>query len=405
MGWQPWPWLIGFLTNSSMSNILIIAAEASSVLYAEQLIRRWKEEGRQHLYWGVGSRSMEKELGFRCFGYAEEMAVMGFAEVFSQYSKIRAVFKNIVHQIESSPPDVAILIDYPGFNLKLSKELHDRKIPVVYYISPQVWAWKKNRVHTIKANVDKMLVVFPFEKDFYEKLEIPVEYVGHPLLDELQDVHLDEQQIQRRRGRLGLMPHHKVLGLMPGSRHQEIERHLDIQIKTAESLLEKHKDLRVILFVAPTLTKEDLKAKIENIQFPIIMIKDEPYNMISLADGVLAASGTATLMVGLLEKPMVIMYRMSPLTAFIGKRIVKGFFGLVNILSRKEIVPEVFQEKATPEILAPLMERALYDEAWRARVKKDLRQLKNELGEKGVIRRVAKAIESYLPRSSTRAQH
>lgn len=379
-----------------MSNILIIAAEASSVLYAEQLIQYWKSQGHRHQFWGVASRSTEKNYAFRCFGYAEDMAVMGFTEALSQYRTIRLVFKKILQEIDRQPPEVAVLIDYPGFNLKLSEELHRRKIPVIYYISPQVWAWKKGRIHTIKASVDKMLVVFPFEKEFYDQYDVPVEYVGHPLLDELKDSHMDAQNIQLRRGRLGIMPHQKVLGLMPGSRHQEIERHLEIQLQVAEALVEKHKDLRVLLFVAPTLTKEALQEKLDSISFPIITIKDEPYTMISLADAVLAASGTATLMVGLLEKPMVIMYKMSPITAFIGRRLVKGFFGLVNILSRKEIVPEVFQEQATPQVLGPLMERALYDNSWRAQVIGDLQKLKGELGEKGVIRRVAMAIEAFL---------
>lgn len=378
-----------------MSKILIVAAEASSVAYAEDLMKFWQAQGKAYSYFGVGSRSMEA-LGFRCFGHAEEMAVMGFSEVLKHYSDIKKVFHSIVAEVDRERPDVAVLLDYPGFNLRLSRELQTRQIPVVYYISPQIWAWKKKRVYTVKAFVSKMLVVFPFEVDFYRQFEVPVEYVGHPLLDQLRPELFDSDQILLRRQRLGILPEHRVLALMPGSRKQEIERHLGVQLKVAEQLLRSHKDLKILLFVAPTLTKEYVQDRLEELKIPVVLLQDEPFNMISLADAVLAASGTATLMVGLLEKPMVIMYRVSWLSAFIGRRLVKGFFGLVNLLSKREIVPEIFQERATPEVLGPLIERSLYDQGYRDEVVSNLRLLKSNLGEKGVTPRVAAAIEKFL---------
>jgi lipid-A-disaccharide synthase len=337
-----------------------------------------------------------ERMGFHCLGYAEEMAVMGFSEVIKHYSEIKKVFKNIIIDIEREKPDLALLLDYPGFNLKLCKELHQRGIPVVYYISPQIWAWKKNRIYTIKAFVTKMLVVFPFEVEFYHQYRVPVEYVGHPLLDELHAEHLDMDLIKLKRGRLGITPKNKVLGLMPGSRKQEIERHLQDQIAVAQALCAKHSDLKILLLVAPTLAKEYIQNQLHNLQTPISIIQDEPFNMISLTDAVLAASGTATLMVGLLEKPMVIMYKVSWFSAFVGRRLVKGFFGLVNLLSQREIVPEVFQEQATPQVMVPLMDKALYDIDYRQTVIKDLRVLKLGLGEKGVTERVARAINKLL---------
>lgn len=378
-----------------MSKILIVAAEASSVAYAEDLMKFWQAQGKAYSYFGVGSRSMEA-LGFRCFGHAEEMAVMGFSEVLKHYSDIKKVFHSIVAEVDRERPDVAVLLDYPGFNLRLSRELQTRQIPVVYYISPQIWAWKKKRVYTVKAFVSKMLVVFPFEVDFYRQFEVPVEYVGHPLLDQLRPELFDSDQILLRRQRLGILPEHRVLALMPGSRKQEIERHLGVQLKVAEQLLRSHKDLKILLFVAPTLTKEYVQDRLEELKIPVVLLQDEPFNMISLADAVLAASGTATLMVGLLEKPMVIMYRVSWFSAFIGRRLVKGFFGLVNLLSKREIVPEIFQERATPEVLGPLIERSLYDQGYRDEVVSNLRLLKSNLGEKGVTPRVAAAIEKFL---------
>ncbi len=383
-----------------MSRILIVAAEASSVLYAEQLIQYWSGQGVTHNYFGVGSRSME-DLGFQCKGYAEDMAVMGFSEVIKHYSAIKKVFNDIIAEVEKENPAVAVLLDYPGFNLRLCKELHQRGVPVVYYISPQIWAWKKKRVYIVKAFVSKMLVVFPFEVDFYKQFDVPVEYVGHPLLDELRDEHLNQELIALKKGRLGITGGQKVLGLMPGSRKQEVGRHLHTQLKVAEELCKKHADLKIVLFVAPTLSKEYIQDQLENLRFPLTILQDEPFNMICLADAVLAASGTATLMVGLLEKPMVIMYKVSWLSAFIGRRLVKGFFGLVNLLSKRQIVPEIFQERATPEVLTPLTEKALFDEPYRQNVIADLRALKLSLGNKGVTPRVAVAIEQFLHKAST----
>lgn len=381
------------------ARILIVAAEASSALYAEQLILHWRSQGRRRdlEYFGVGSRRMEK-LNFRCLGYAEDMAVMGFSEVIQHYSDIKNVFQSILNEVDQAKPLVAILLDYPGFNLRLSKELHARQIPVIYYVSPQIWAWKKNRVYTVKAFVSKMLVVFPFEVDFYKEYGVPVQYVGHPLLDDLKPEHEDKELIALKRSRLGIQRHQKVLGLMPGSRKQELDRHLELQLQVAEKLKARHPDLKIVLLVAPTISKTEVQDRLENTKLSLVLLQDEPFNMISLVDGVLAASGTATLMVGLLEKPMVIMYRVSWLSAFIGRRLVKGFFGLVNLLSKKEIVPELFQEKANLEQLTPQVERMLFDDLYRSQVIYDLQVLKTQLGEKGVTSRVAKEIEVYLDR-------
>lgn len=387
-----------------MSRVLIIAAEASSALYAEQLIQHWQKEGRSFNFFGVGSRSMEK-LKFQCLGYAEEMAVMGISEVVKHYSHIKKIFHDILKEVDRDKPTVAILIDYPGFNLRLSKELHARNIPIVYYVSPQIWAWKKNRVYTIKAYVTKMLVVLPFEVEFYQEYEVPVKYVGHPLLDEMKPEYMDESAVALKRSRLGIQKNQKVLGLMPGSRKQELDRHLQVQLEVAEKLKTHYPDLKIILMVAPTVSKEAIRERLGEVRLPLILLQDEPFNMISLVDGVLVASGTATLMVGLLEKPMVIMYKVSWLTAFIGRRIVKGFFGLVNLLSQREIVPEIFQERANVKELTPLVERMLFDNDYRTQVIQHLKALKIQLGEKGVTPRVAKEVEAYFPTLSPTKEH
>ncbi len=399
------------MSNLDSKRILIIAAEASGVLYAERLMEYWQSNKKNYFYFGVGSRKMET-LGFNCFGRAEEMAVVGFVEVLKHYSHIKSVFNNICEEIKKNPPSVAVLIDYPGFNLRLAKILHQYKVPVVYYISPQVWAWKQDRVYTIKKYVSKMLVVFPFEEEFYKKFDVPVEFVGHPLMDELSLVSNKDLnnplEIAKQRARMGIPVSAKVLGLMPGSRDSELDKILPTQIEVVNQLKKNHPNVFVIIMVAPTYSKEQIKDRLEELKIPYLLFKDEPFKMIRLADAVLAASGTATLMVGLLEKPMVIIYKVNFLTAFVGRRIVKGFFGLVNLIFQKEIVPELFQENAVPEKIIPLLEKALFDEPYRSEVIQNLQLLKSKLMfqeqsdvehlflNETVTARVAKNIEQFI---------
>lgn len=390
------------MNDTSVKRILMIAAEASSVLYAEQLMDHWKSQGKPYAFFGVGSESMTKK-GFQCFGRAEDMAVVGFFEVIRHYSHIKNVYNQILASIKENPPDVAVLLDYPGFNLRLAKDLYELNIPVVYYISPQIWAWKKNRVFTVQKYVSKMLVVFPFEEEFYKKYNIPVQFVGHPLLDELDDIDnklekdlLNPAAIALQRSRMGISPNAKVLGIMPGSRVGEVEKMLPTQIAVARELYQKIPNLFVMVLVAPTFTKEEIADRLDDLKIPYLLIKDNPFKMIRLTDAILAASGTATLMVGLMEKPMVIMYKVNALTAFIGRRLVKGFFGLVNLIMQREIVPEVFQEKAIPSVLSPLVEKCLLDNAYRSQVITDLQKLKFLLGDKGVTNRVAQNIDFFL---------
>lgn len=379
--------------------VLMIAAEASSVLYAQRLIQYWQNQGKDYEYFGIGNNEMA-ELNFRCVGRAEDLAVMGFVEVLRHYADIRRVFYQILDEVKNDPPAVAVLLDYPGFNLKLAKELKSLNIPVVYYISPQIWAWKQNRVHLVKKYVSKMLCIFPFELEFYKKFDVPAEFVGHPLLDELDPELLNEQSILLQRERMGIARDKKVLGLMPGSRWGEIEKHLPVQIEVARKLYKKIPNLCVMVMVAPTFSKAQIADQLDDLRIPYVLVKEEPFHMIRLADSILAASGTATLMIGLMEKPMVIMYIMNWLTAIIGRILIPGLFGLVNIISRREIVPEIFQWQATPKVLCPLVEKSLLNSDYRRSCIDDLRNLKHQLGDSGVTVRVAKAIEIYLENPS-----
>lgn len=387
-------------SNDVSPRVLIVAAEASSSLYAQRLLEYWREQDLKVHAFGVGSRAMEV-LGFECIGRSEEMAVVGLQEVLAHWGLIRSVFKGLVSAAKESRPDVVLLLDYPEFNLRLAKEMNKLGIPVVYYISPQIWAWRQSRVKIIQKRVDKMLVLFPFEVDFYKKHGVDVEFVGHPLLDELERGLLTSEQRQIHRSRYGLEDKDLLLALMPGSRRSELKHHLQVQLDVAQNLVAHHKDLKLALLVAPTFDKEELRSQLSNMECPIILIQDDPFRMIQMSDIVLCASGTATLMVGLMEKPMVIMYKMNSMSAFVAKRFVRTtkFFGMINLILGKEAVPEFFQEQANLENLSQALERYVEDSSLRVKVAGELSLAKAQLGSRGATERVAKALEPYWQRA------
>ncbi|MFV8258533.1 lipid-A-disaccharide synthase [Bdellovibrio bacteriovorus] len=381
-----------------MDQVLIVAAEASSVTYAQRILEAWKAQGRKVHAFGVGSQDME-DIGFERLGKSEEMAVVGAAEIISAYSHLKSVFDSLVAEAEKRRPKVAIVMDYPEFNLMLAKKLHALGIPVVYYISPQVWAWRKGRVKTIKKYCKKVFVLFPFEVPFYEEHGVPVEFVGHPLLDELDERLIDDLAYRKtHRNQCGIRDNEIVLGLMPGSRRLEVKQHLDIQLDAARILSRKFPNLKVLILTAPTFTKEYMQDRLENFRLPYMLLKDEPFRMIHLVDMMLVASGTATLQVGLLKKPMVIMYKMKWLTGVFAKLFVRGtkYFGLVNLILNKEAVPELFQSEVTAENLAAELERYVLDKKYHDSVVSDLGQVRQYLGDKGATQRVVKALEEYF---------
>lgn len=380
-----------------MDSVLIVAAEASSSLFAQRLLEHWKSEKRQIQAFGVGSQSME-DLGFDRLGKSEEMAVVGLAEIAEHFGKLRAVFHSLVAEAKRRKPQVAVIMDYPDFNLMLAKKLKQMGIPVVYYITPQVWAWRKGRVQTIKKYCDKVFVLFPFEVAYFREKGVACEFVGHPLLDELDPKFWDEKHRINHRRSCGIRDEEVVIGLMPGSRRIEMRQHLDLQMEVARKLYKSYPNIRILLMCAPTVDKEKLQEKLSDIRFPYMLLKSDPFEMIHLADYLLVASGTATLQVGLLEKPMVVMYKFKWLTGVIAKMIVRGvrFFGIVNLILGREVVPERWQAGANVEELFSLMKKYLDDPAYAQQVKNELKTLRLQLGEKGATKRVAEGLRPYF---------
>lgn len=380
--------------GTSPATVMMVAAEASSALFAQRLLEFWKNEGRDVRAFGVGTREMES-LGFERLGKSEEMAVVGVAEIVSHYGLLRGVFDRLVEEAARRRPDVVIVMDYPEFNLMLSKKLHALGLPVVYYVSPQVWAWRKGRVKTIKKYCQNVFLLFPFEVPFYESHQVPHQFIGHPLLDEMDPQLEDPEWRKTHRNARGIADDEIVVGLMPGSRRGEIKTLFPIQLEVARRLHLKDPKIRLLILVAPTVEKEQLLPFLEDVRVPYMMIKDEPFRMIALTDFMIATSGTATLMVALLKKPMVIMYKMSWLTAVVARLIVKGFFGLPNLILGRLVVPELFQDDCNPDRIFAEISRLLDDPGRAESVRRDLGGIVHKLGDRGATKRVAAALEKY----------
>lgn len=378
-------------------SIMIVAAEASSSHYALKLMRVLKEQQPELDFFGVGSQDMEN-FGFERMGKSEEMAVVGASEIIQHFGHLKTVFYRLLDEAKKRRPRLVILMDYPEFNLYLSRKLFAENLLCFYYISPQVWAWRQGRVKTIKRFCKKVFLLFPFEVDFYSKHHVPHEFVGHPLLDELDDQLLDAEHLRILRTQRGIGQDEIVLGLMPGSRRGEIEKLFAIQLEVAHRLQRKIPKIKVLIMVAPTIQKEDLHPYLNDMKIPFMMIKDDPFRMIALSDYVLAASGTATLMVGLLEKPMVVMYKMSKATELFVKAFVRGvrFFCLVNLILGREVVPERMQAQVNADEIEKLLHEMMSSPTQTESVRSELKRLRTYLGEKGATARVAQALREYL---------
>lgn len=374
----------------------MIAAEPSSSLYAQRLLEEWKAQGLSVEAFGIGSVQMEA-LGFECIGRTEELAVMGLAEIMGSIGKIVDVFYKLVRIAQERKPDVVILLDYPEFNFRLAKKLKKLGFKIVYYISPQIWAWRSGRVHFIKKYIDKVLVLFPFEVDFYKKYGVDVDFVGHPLLDELSPKIFTTQYQNEQRGKYGVVPGEKVLALMPGSRRSELKLHMETQIRTAALVLEKLPKAKIMLLVAPNLSVEEIRSYLpKEVSLPVIFVKKDPFEMIAMSDFVLCASGTATLAVGLMEKPMVIMYIFKKMTAFLAQFLIKRptHFGMSNLILGKTVSPEFFQDEASPKSMSSVIVEQLSNPQIYKVHHEELMKLKAKLGDTGATKKVSKILLS-----------
>jgi lipid-A-disaccharide synthase len=375
-----------FLPSFMLKRVLIIAGEASGDLHGAGVVRELKKRIPDLDIFGIGGDRMRRE-GMETVIHISSMSFMGFAEVVRNLPFIRKVERMLESLLSTRPPDVVVLIDYPGFNLRFARRVKRKGIAILYYISPQVWAWHRSRVKKMKGIIDRMLVVFPFEVPFYEKEGIPVQFVGHPLVESI-GLTLSRPKFCTRHN---LRESKKILALLPGSRLQEIERILPTMIKAARELQHKD-DVQPVVGVSSNLGSEVMRRYIpEDCGFPLV--ENGTYDLMASADAAIVTSGTATLETGWFGTPMAVVYKTSPLTFLIGRMLVDvPHIGLVNIVAGKGIVPEFIQGDMTSENLVAAIRKILADVEYGAVMRKELAIIKQKLEGPGASSRVAEQV-------------
>ncbi|MBU0965957.1 MAG: lipid-A-disaccharide synthase [Proteobacteria bacterium] len=369
-----------------MLRIMIVAGEASGDLHGAHLVAAMKQLAPDLSLCGMGGGELRRQ-GVDILYDAAKMAVVGLVEVIAHLSDIRAARTALVNELRSNPPNLLILIDYPDFNLLLAQKARQLGIPVFYYISPQVWAWRSGRVKKIGRIIDRMAVILPFEKEFYQKRGVEVDYVGHPLLDSVRRT-MSRGDFCRLHQ---IKPDNILLGILPGSRKKEIRAMLPVFLETAERLREIHANLSILLPLAPSLTMEDLiDCGLNRQKLDIKVITEDRYDLMASCDLVIAASGTVTLELAILDVPMVVAYKVSPLTWFVGNMLVKvNHASLVNLIAGREVVKELMQDEATPENISSALQDIFPGSVKRQGMLHDLAEVRRKLGGEGASMRAA----------------
>jgi lipid-A-disaccharide synthase len=330
-----------------------------------------KQRLPEAVFTGVAGPRMIKQ-GCRALFPAEKLAVMGLVEVLGHYRELSRIRKQLIRDFLADPPDVFIGIDAPDFNLGLEGALRRGAIPTVHYVSPSVWAWRRYRLKKIARSTDLMLTLFPFEAAFYEEHHIPVRYVGHSLADAIP-LEVDRAGARRQ---LGLPQQGEVVALLPGSRLTEVRMLGEVFIAAAERLRERRPRLRYVAPLATAATRTLFTEQLRDSDLPILIVDGQSQQALAAADAAMVASGTATLEALLLKCPMVMVYRLKPLTYWLAKRLVKvPYFSLPNLLAQRALVPELIQEAVTAERLAQAVETYLDDKPASARLIAEFRAI------------------------------
>lgn len=369
-------------------HIVIIAGESSGDLHGAHLVAALKEKDPFLEFSGLGGPKMQ-EAGVELDVDMMSLAVVGFVEVLKNYTQFKKIFNDILKKIAERKPAAVVLIDYPGFNLRLAKEIKKLGIKVIYYISPQVWAWKENRVEQVHEYIDRMMVLFEFEKTFYAKHNITVDFVGNPLLDEV----IVSQSKDKFLKEIGFDDYKMTIGLLPGSREREVDNLLPIMLKTAAILKNEFPMLQFLIVRAPSIEHDQIRKHLDDVSLPLRIVDGNTYNSVNACDICIVASGTATLECALLEKPMAIIYKTSYITWALAKFFVKiKNIGLVNIVAQDRIVPEFLQSKANPILIASELKSIFTNEVAIAKMKAKLRTIRAALGSGGASQRAADVI-------------
>ncbi len=372
-------------------NLMIIAGEISGDLHGASLIKKLKKLDPEINIFGIGGDKMQ-EAGMQLSYHINRMAFLGFAEVIRHIPFIKKVQKELLDLIKTENINTVVLIDYPGFNLSIAKKLKVLNVRIIYYISPQIWAWGGRRINKIKKLVNKMLVVFPFEEKLYSDHNINVEFVGHPLLERLRDYgFLSKEKLFEK---YNLNKNKEILLILPGSREQEVKHIFPEVIKAAVKLAEEF-NLQVVTACSSNIEK-NIFNELTDIK-DVKVIKDDTYNLLKNSKFGIVKSGTSTLEAGLFQLPMVIVYKTSRPTYWIGKALVKvDHIGMANIISGERVVPELIQDQVSEEMIYKECKRILSDKDLYETIKNKFGLIKERLGAEGASGKAAESIYKIM---------
>ncbi|MFC1885189.1 lipid-A-disaccharide synthase [Thermodesulfobacteriota bacterium] len=380
---------------------LIIAGEASADLHGSNLVKAIKRLDPSFSFLGIGGDKM-KQAGVEILFNSSEMAVVGATEALGKIRTIYRAAKEIKSRLKTDCPDLLILIDYPEFNIHIAHTAKKAKVPVLYFISPQIWAWRKGRVKKIVRRIDRMAVILPFEKAFYEERGVRVDYVGHPILDSMP-VQSNREEFMKNKDLASTFP---VIGLIPGSREEEVKRMLPPMIEAAEILSGRSSKIRCILSIAPTISPNLIRSILYNYHIKIDLCHSNIYDVLSVCHAAMVTSGTATLETALMGIPMVVAYKLSKLSYWVGRLVVDvPYISLANLIAGEQVVTELLQHDVTPERIAEEMSKLIYDNKTRDEMISKMRNIKSRLGEGGASRKTAEiAVEMVKSKADQEAK-
>jgi lipid-A-disaccharide synthase len=370
---------------------LLVAGESSGDMYGADVALALMSRFPGCQVFGLGGQKMRR-AGVELEGDIQHTAAMGPLAALGQLRALFRVFRRLADRIETTPPDAAILIDFPDFNLRLAKRIKAANIPIIYYISPQVWAWRKGRVKQIKELVTKMLVIFPFEERIYKEASVDVEFVGHPLIETVRATKTKEEFCRAN----GLDPKRAIMAILPGSRKKEIRHILPTLCEVVDRILASKPETQFVLPAAPNLEPGLIDSIVGTRRIKVV--QGDTYNALRYARAAIVASGTATLEAALLGTPEVIVYRISPIEAwFLGNFFLKvRLFGIVNIILGEEVVPELFQDRFTPELVSRAAMKLLDDVWLQSKIRGNYETLRRQLRGGKVAERVANAVAGVI---------
>ncbi len=376
--------------------IMVVAGEASGDQHAARLVQAIRERLPEAEFFGIGGKALAAQ-GMRLACRAEDLAVMGLTEVLHKIPTLGQALGALWRYLRDERPHLVILVDFPDFNFLVLRLARWFRVPVMYYISPQVWAWRRGRVKTIARLVNRMVVIFPFEEEFYRQHEVAVTYVGHPLVETLPALPPRRQL----RDRFGLKVDDLAVALLPGSRSGEISQLLPDMLASAAQLRHKLPQCRFFLPLAPTAPVDLVEHFVAQAQVPVSIQQGQTYEILAAADIALVTSGTATLETALLGTPMIILYRVASLTYYVGRLLVRvPHIGMANLLAEEGLFPELIQHEVTPARITAATLEIVRDREKLARISAGLKRIRNRLGGPGASRRAAAVALELLQKSN-----